>query len=318
MFALRGYNLSAGKRGLLLVLALLSAPKAYAEADALMGTAAIIGAASSGVVAGIQAGADVAVTKTNADAQLKMTQITADNSKYLADSQERNSFFQTMMAQTINSQNNKAQTDRLMLMLQEQAAARNQQYQLKAEDRAEDYRFKMMQMQLAQKQSDDDYKLGLLKLEASKVQAGMSSGFKNVTSNLTSSGVNGGMTTLASNAGAKANLSTRPNASLATSTTSLRAMSPMRRRILASIGTKRIKPVEGNLLPYGALSQGSTRAARQKGNSDLMDFQNSIASAGTSVAANGYRHVSRVQDESSSSHSSGIRDGISRGRAFFQ
>lgn len=325
MFASRGYNLAEMiKTGISLFFVLFSfgyhtVAKGSGAGEALMGAAGIIGATGQMVSAGIQAQADVSIAKTNADASIKMSEITADNSKYLADSQERTNFFQSMVAMSINKQNNEAQTERLSMQLQEIAANRTMQYQLESEKRKEEYRLNMMKLQLAQREADDNYKLELMKLQAAKVQAGLSTGFKDVTKSLTSTPVGTG-TQVASTSPVKSSINTATSPTTMSKvsgglTTAMGAMSPARKRILASLGTKRIKNVQSRILPYGMIAQGSTRNVRQKGSSDLMDFQNSIQASGSrAIASNDtdYRHISRVQDLSAETHTSGRTRGIAR------
>lgn len=148
--------------------------------ETLMGIAAMIAAASPMVAAAMQADADKKIAKINADTQIQMTQITAENSKYLADSQSRMAQQQTATAQQINQTNNDEQTKRLNMQLAEVRASRDQATKAEQDKRAMEKQYNDQRIALAEKQADDNLKLARKTFDAQLTQAGMSSGFSGV------------------------------------------------------------------------------------------------------------------------------------------
>lgn len=319
MFASRDNN-SRKREGIFLLLFVLCglSSQLQAESEEVLGAAAITSEARDMAIPWIRASTDKQIAQINADAQLQMTQITSDNSKYLAASQERTSFLQSILAQQINQQNNEAQTQRLMMMLQERAADRQMQFEMQRAEKLEEHNLRMAELQVEKEASDEKYKLELMKLEAAKVQAGLSTGFTNVTSQLTSTPVNGGIaastpnTTVASLS--PASVTKSGAATAANSSTAMGVMSPSRKTMLASLGTKRSsssQTVPTRFLAYDSLSQGSTRAVKQRGSSDLSQFQNSVASGRSVVSSDLQRHTSNVEEISPSTHASGLQRRVS-------
>lgn len=153
--------------------------------DMLMGIAAMIAAAAPMVAAAMQADADKKIAKINADAQIQMTEITAENSKYLADSQSRMAQQQSTIAQQINKTNNDEQTKRLNMQLAEVKNSREQAYKSEQEKRAIEKEYNDQRIALAQKQADDNLKLARKTFDAQLTQAGLSSGFSGVNKGAT-------------------------------------------------------------------------------------------------------------------------------------
>lgn len=250
-------------------------------ADALFGLAAITSAASSAVVPAIQAAAGVSIANTNANASVQQAQIAADVSKYQAASVERTTMMQNMAALNINYENNRGQTDRLMLMLQEQAAARNQAYALKQDELREEYRLKRMELELADRQREENYKLAVMQMEAQRVAAGYATGFTKVET---------GLTTVAANR----STSNASNSTTSYNTGLLRG---------AARGATR---VADRLLGFGFAGQGSTRAVRQKV-SDLSAFQASVSPARSIASDEGLRRHKMREDNQRSTDQPGHR-----------
>ncbi len=90
----------------------------------LMGFAMIIAAAAPVAAAAIQANADKQIAQTNANAQIQMTQISAQTSQQLAGQQAAIASQQAQIAQQISAQNQQSTTDRLNIQLQELDKAR--------------------------------------------------------------------------------------------------------------------------------------------------------------------------------------------------
>lgn len=149
-------------------------------ADFLFGLAAIMAAAAPMVAASIQADADKKIAKINADTQVQLSNIAAENSKYQADSTERMANQQSKMAQDINKQNNDQQTQRLQMQLSEVAASREQAKQSEIARREEERALNQERIALAQRQADDQLKLAQASFNAQLTQAGLSTGFSNV------------------------------------------------------------------------------------------------------------------------------------------
>ena len=145
----------------------------------LTGIAAIISAVAPMVVAGIQAEADKAIAETNAKAQIELTNITADTSKFLSNQQKEIALTQTAVSQQISQQNNNAVTGRLELQLAELRTAREDAAARERERRQVEKELNDERIALAQKQADDNLLLAQKTLNAQLTQAGLSGGFAN-------------------------------------------------------------------------------------------------------------------------------------------
>lgn len=150
-----------------------------AAAQALFGVAAIISAIAPMVVAGIQASADKAIAKTNAQAQIKMTEITSSTSKFLSNQQKEIALTQTAASQQIAAENNARVTQRLELQLAELRAAREDQAKREREKIAIEQDLNKQRIELANKQADDNLLLAKQTLNKQLTQAGLSTGFAN-------------------------------------------------------------------------------------------------------------------------------------------
>lgn len=167
-------------------------------AQILMGWAAIFAAMAPIAVAGAQAGAEKAVARIQADAQIQMTVISADTSKYIANQNTGISLEQTAAAERINLLNQNGVTQRLDMQLAELRDAREDAAERERSRLVEEKRLNTERVALAQKQADDNLKLARLSLNAQLTQAGLTSGFgssRNSSNALTS-------TTLAGNVAA--------------------------------------------------------------------------------------------------------------------
>jgi len=143
----------------------------------LMGIAAIIAAIAPMVVASIQANADKAIAKLNADTQIKMTEITSETSKYLANQQKDIALTQSNLAAQISDKNNGAVTQRLDMQLAELRNARDDAAKAEREKRELEMTFQKERIALAKKQADDQLTLAKATLNAQLTQAGLSQGF---------------------------------------------------------------------------------------------------------------------------------------------
>lgn len=151
-------------------------------AEILMGIAAIITAIAPMVIAGIQAKADVDIAKINTKAQIKMTEITADTSKYLAGKQEDIALTQANIAKDISKQNNDFQTKRLDDQLAELRSARTDARQAEQQKQSIEMQYNQERIDLAVKQSNDNLKLARETLNSNLTQAGLTSGFNTTSS----------------------------------------------------------------------------------------------------------------------------------------
>lgn len=146
-------------------------------AGILFGVAAIIAAIAPMVVASIQAEADKYIADRNADAQEKMTKMTSDTSKFLANQQMQIALTQTAVSQQIAQQNNSAVSQRLAMQLAELRSAREDQ--VKQENARLDMEkdLNSQRIALAQKQADDNLNLARQTLNAQLTQAGLMPGY---------------------------------------------------------------------------------------------------------------------------------------------
>ena len=155
-----------------------------AAADALNGVAAAIKGAEPAVDAAIQASADVGIATTNAAASDKMTQISADTSKYLADRQTEVALYQDRTAQEMDYINQFWQTRRLDDQLAELRAASKDALQAELQKLAYEKQLDDEKIELARRQAADNFKLAQATLNASLTQAGNLSGFTTFNSGL--------------------------------------------------------------------------------------------------------------------------------------
>lgn len=145
-------------------------------AEILMAIAMIIAAIAPMVVASIQAEADKAIARINAETTIKTTQIQADTSKYLANVQKDVALRQAQIAQDISKQNNDGQSQRLNMQLAELRSARDDARKSEQEKRAIEQKYNQDRIALAQKQADDNVKLAKQTLNANLTQAGLVTG----------------------------------------------------------------------------------------------------------------------------------------------
>lgn len=258
--------------------------------EVLQGFASILAAGAPAVVAGIQAGAEVDITRTNANAQIAMTNIQADVSRYQAKTQAEVSMFESLTAWGINRQNNEGQTERLQMMLRQQAYERQLARESEIEKRKIELEYNRQRIALAYREQDARYKAEMAKINAANVLAGTESPFQQTSSSLTTTPV--GQT-----------------ASVATAATN-----PAQNRALASVSGRKVLD---RISQIGArsLASGSTRAVRKKGVSDLASFQATVqpSRAIASNVAGFTRHVRRdLSSQGFASHTSGRSEGVFR------
>ncbi len=150
-----------------------------AIAQILMGVAAIIAAIAPMVVAGIQAEAEKDIARTQAMAQIEMTNISANTSKFISDQNTKVTLEQTATAERINRLNQDGVSQRLDMQLAELRSAREDAAQREKDRLAEEKRLNEERIALAKKQADDNLKLARQSLNAQLTQAGLTSGFGN-------------------------------------------------------------------------------------------------------------------------------------------
>jgi len=158
---------------------------AFAEsavAGALNGAAAIAGAISPIVTAGIQASADKAIAGINAETSLAVTAINSETTKYLAAANAEVALAQAQTSQAINKINNDGQTERLGMQLAEVRAAREDAMAAEREKRWIEMYYNEQRIQLAKEQADANYKLAQATLQAQLVQQGLVSGVSRIDS----------------------------------------------------------------------------------------------------------------------------------------
>lgn len=164
------------------------APPAHAEDDEgsqsgknsaqmLFGLAAIMAAVSPMVAAAIQADADKQIAKTNANAQIKMTQISSDTSKFLADNQKQVALQQAETAKAISKENQDSATRRLQAQLNELRVARQENNQIEDKKFAYQQRLDQERLALAKQQADETVRLANSQMRAQLSAAGVSQGF---------------------------------------------------------------------------------------------------------------------------------------------
>lgn len=162
------------------------------SAETLFALAAMMAAISPMVAAAVQASADKDIAKTNANAQMAMTKMTSETSKYLADQQKGVAVQQAQIAAQISNDNQKATTDRLNMQL---ASLKQARETTAAQDREKfQYQQQLDQQRiaLAKQQSDETIRLANTQLRAQMTQAGISQGFVRSMNSATGLTVNGG------------------------------------------------------------------------------------------------------------------------------
>lgn len=146
-------------------------------AEILFGLAAIMAAVSPMVAAAIQADADKQIAKTNANAQMAMTKMTSDTSKYLADQQKNVALQQADIAAKISNDNQQATTARLSMQLDSLKQARDATAAADREKFSYQQQLDQQRIALAKQQSDETIRLANTQLRAQMTQAGISQGF---------------------------------------------------------------------------------------------------------------------------------------------
>ena len=181
--------LSQGERFLkgflIIVLLLCLYSQAFAEEEALFGTAAILGAASPMVMSGIQAAADRDIARINAQTSIATTQIGSNTAMYLAQLQAQTAFSQIQATASINALNQYGVTDRLSMQLNELSSARRDNLLMEREKLGMEWALNQQRMGLAYKQADDNALLGRLTLNAQLVQSGLGSSLGNIVPSTT-------------------------------------------------------------------------------------------------------------------------------------
>lgn len=148
-------------------------------AGILMGIAGIISAMAPEKIAKIQSQSEIMQAMIQSNAQIQMTQISAETSKYVSNQATRVTLEQTKAAERINTLNQDGVTQRLDMQLAELRSAREDSATREKERLAEEKRLNDERMQLAQKQADDNVKLARQSLNAQLTQAGLQTGFGN-------------------------------------------------------------------------------------------------------------------------------------------
>lgn len=145
--------------------------------EIMMARAMLIAAIAPMVVGAIQAAADVGIAGINSGTQKELARITADTSRYLADTGRQIALTQSAAAERISQNNNDGVTQRLKMQLDELRAARVDAQQAEAERRAIDQDYNQQRIDLAKRQADDNVSLARQTLNAQLTQAGLSAGF---------------------------------------------------------------------------------------------------------------------------------------------
>lgn len=171
-----------------LILSSLMTPEALAKgggeedesgskaAEFLFGMAAIMGAISPMVAAGVQAKADKEIAKTNQQTAIATTEISANTSKFLAQTQKGITEQQIAATQQMASTNNEEATKRLNLQLAELRSTREEGNQIQREKRNLEYQLNQQRIALAERQANDNIQLAKATLSAQIAQAGLNQG----------------------------------------------------------------------------------------------------------------------------------------------
>lgn len=147
----------------------------------LQGIAAIMAAVAPMVAVAIQAKSDEKIAKMTTEAQITMTNISAQNSKYITDAQERIQTNQLNMGAKVAKENNEFATDRLQKQLTELRSQRDQTYAMEKEKRGIENDYNNKRISLAEKQATAQENLNKEKLKADIALAGLSQGVNNVS-----------------------------------------------------------------------------------------------------------------------------------------
>lgn len=147
------------------------------SAEVLFGIAAIMAGIAPMVAASMQASADKEIAKTNAKAQITMTQISANTSKFLADNQKQVALQQADTARAISKENQDSATRRLQMQLAELRSARQESNAI--EDKKQRYQERLdgERLALAKQQADETVRLANSQMRAQLSAAGVSQGF---------------------------------------------------------------------------------------------------------------------------------------------
>jgi hypothetical protein len=176
----------------------LGAPSAQGAGEILQGAAAIASAVSGIVTPAIKAQGEAAVAGIQAGASVAMTRIAADTSMYISTNNTNVALAQTYAAERINAYNQFSTTQRLDKQLSALREARESQASIERERLKNERELNDMRINLAYQQADANYKLAQMSLSSQLVQAGLSTGFarKNSGSELTSTALSLGNTGL--------------------------------------------------------------------------------------------------------------------------
>lgn len=158
---------------------------AFAAGEILGGIAQIAGAVSSIVTPGIQAAGEAAVAGIQAGAAVAMTRIAADTTMYISAQNAGVALAQTAAAERINAYNQSSTTNRLGAQLQALREARQSQMELEKIRLDNEKEVNNMRIALAWQQQEANFKLAQMALKTQLVQAGLSTGFITKNSSLT-------------------------------------------------------------------------------------------------------------------------------------
>lgn len=120
--------------------------------ESLFAVAALIAATSPAVMAAIQASADKSIASTNANAQVAMTEISADTSKYLSENQKEVAIEQALVARDINKNNLDSSETRLSMQLSELRDARRDNNAMELRKMDYQQQLDLTRLQLAKEQ----------------------------------------------------------------------------------------------------------------------------------------------------------------------
>lgn len=144
----------------LFLAAFLTTTHAHSEAGAALGgAAAIIGAASPMVTAGIQAGADVAINSMQIDAQKYQVDRNADASEYMMGLQSQTAIQMAGLQSQMNAYNQQQSTLRLQMQLDSVARASAMTQQANLQSLMQEYGLKNRELDLQEKAMDQQYSL---------------------------------------------------------------------------------------------------------------------------------------------------------------
>ncbi|MBY0371996.1 hypothetical protein K2X33_15025, partial [bacterium] len=177
-------------------------PQAHAEgggggdpASVLLGMAALFATISGIAIAAIQAGADKDIAQTNANAQMYMTDRTAQNSERLAQMQSQTALQQSQMSSQVAAANNQGVTDRLNMQLAELRNARQEAASAEQQRMALEQQYNDRRIALAEKQADQTMQIAQATLNAQLTQAGLATGTSVSSSGLATTSSTGSAST---------------------------------------------------------------------------------------------------------------------------